>query len=125
MQARSTKWLLLFIMGVIFSFSSLINAQNGPGPRFDVNTRVKYLKEKLSLNDKQAAEIKKILDAQQDQANKDREQLKGNRDERRKNMMVRAQETDKKINSVLNDKQKEEYKKIVQEREQRWEQRPH
>ncbi|MGE5682285.1 MAG: hypothetical protein ACM34K_15565 [Bacillota bacterium] len=120
MRAHTGKWLLLFVLGVILSFSATIYAQ---GRRMDVDTRVNYLKEKLSLSDKQTAEVKKILVAQQEQAQKERAELMGNREEMRKNMMTRAQETDKKITALLDNKQKEEYKKIVQEREERWGQR--
>lgn len=115
----SLKAAVLAVFSVVLFLSAAVYAQGGPGRRFDVNARVSELKERLTLTDKQADDVKKILVASQEEAAKDREKFAGNFDEMRKSRIARFQDQDKKIIALLNDKQKEEYNKVIKEREQR------
>lgn len=116
MKRGSLKFAFLVVFGLVLFLSGAVNAQ---GRRFDVDSRVNELKTKLTLTDKQTEDVKKILVASQEAAAKEREQSGGDFEARRKARLARFQETDKKVMALLTDKQKEEYKKIIQEREQR------
>lgn len=83
-------------------------------PRFSPQERVKALTERLSLTKDQAAKIEKIYVNAQDQMKKMNEDGKTDRSAMRKMM----EDTQTKVNNVLNDKQKEEFKKMQGERRQ-------
>ncbi|MEW6509118.1 MAG: hypothetical protein AB1432_15405 [Bacteroidota bacterium] len=87
-------------------------------PRFDPKERTKELKERLKLDEKQTKQIEDIFIKQSEQmqgmfgGGGDREQM-------REQMMKLREETNKKVEKVLNEKQKAEYKKYLEEMQSR------
>lgn len=74
---------------------------------------------RLSLTDKQKEKFSSILKDSFEQAQKDREEAKAERTKRIERMTERRKETDEKILSLLDDKQKEEFNKMKSERKDR------
>ncbi|MGE5457411.1 MAG: hypothetical protein ACM3RX_03570 [Methanococcaceae archaeon] len=106
----------LMLTGIIFLIPSNSFAQRGAR---DPEKMTASLKERLSLNDKQAEAVKEILIAAQDSAKKDMAST-ATREERRTLMMERMKNTDKKIMELLDDNQKKEYDKVLEERKNRF-----
>jgi len=117
------KYLTIFfsILFVLISFS-ISYAQPGRGR--DINTRVNQLKEQLNLNDKQVEKIKKIFLARQKKMSEMRNEMAdGDRVAMFEKMMKQRKIKDKQIMDVLNKEQKIKYKKILEERIQRFQNR--
>ena len=110
----------LFMIGF---FSILLISVISAQPRMDPKERVKELTERLKLNEKQAKQIEDIFIKQSEQLQKAFESGNGDREQRRDQMMKLREETNNKIEKVLNDKQKVEYKKYLKEMEERRQQR--
>ena len=87
--------------------------------------RLTKKKEKQDLTDGQVNEIRAIIQTARLEAQRDREKFREARDreEARKAAEARQKETDKKIKTVLNEKQRKEYDKLKQELRQRRENR--
>jgi hypothetical protein len=100
-------------------FSIVLLSVIGAQPRMDPKERVKELTERLKLNEKQAKQIEYIFIKQSEQIQKAFETRSGDREQRREQMMKIREETNKKVEKVLNDKQKTEYKKYLKELEER------
>lgn len=105
----------LFVLGLLFTVSfSTIVAQ----PRFDPKERAKELKERLKLDDKQTKQIEDIY-AKQSEQMQGMFSGGGDREQMRDQMMKLREETNKKIEKILTDKQKAEYKKYQEEMQAR------
>jgi hypothetical protein len=81
-------------------------------PRLSLQERTKALTEKLSLTKDQSAKVEKILTEAQDKMQKMNADGKTDRSEFRKMM----EGTNSKIENLLDDKQKAEFKKMQEER---------
>jgi Spy/CpxP family protein refolding chaperone len=100
-------WLAAFLI-----ISVSINAQ----PRITPKERLKMLNERLNLTEEQSVKIEKILKTSDEEIQKLRESEKPDRTEFRKIM----DHTNQEIMTVLNEKQKTEYNKMLEERRNRW-----
>ena len=105
----------MFILGLLFAVSlSVVIAQ----PRFDPKERAKELKERLKLDEKQTKQVEDIFTKQSEQM-QSMFSGGGDREQMRDQMMKLREETNKKIEKILNDKQKAEYKKYQEEMQAR------
>ena len=103
--------ILLFTAAfIVCSFSTA--AQN----RMSTQERLKKLNERLNLTEKQSAKIEKILKTSDEEIQKLRKDQNPDRTEFRKVM----DHTNQEILSILNEKQKTEYNKMLEERRNRW-----
>ncbi|MBU1098696.1 MAG: hypothetical protein KKB34_19650 [Bacteroidetes bacterium] len=110
---------------VIFMFSiSIFYAQGrGEGARTP-EERTKQLTEQLKLNKDQVKKVQAIFQKQQDEMKKTSKNGEGFGDPgSRDKMREQREESNKKIMNILNDKQKAEYKKILEEQRKRMEER--
>ncbi len=110
MSRRYFMLVLLFLV----SISAVIGQ-----PRMDPKERVKELKERLNLNDKQTKQIEDILIKQSEEMQAIFSSGGGDREAMRDKMMKLRDESNKKVEKVLNDKQKAEYKKYQEEMQAR------
>lgn len=110
MSRRYFMLVLLFLV----SISAVIGQ-----PRMDPKERVKELKERLNLNDKQTKQIEDILVKQSEEMRAIFSGGGGDREAMRDKMMKLRDESNKKVEKVLNDKQKAEYKKYQEEMQAR------
>ena len=108
------KKLLVLLVMVLIQFT-LVNAQGRMSPK----ERAADLKEKLELNDEQAQKVEVIFTASAEKAKELREKYAGNRADMMKAMAPINEENDKKIDSLLTDKQKEKYAQMKKERRER------
>lgn len=81
---------------------------------------ISELKERLNLTDAQVAQIEPILTSTREQMQELRENRSGDRQQMRSRMQSIMQERDKKIEAILTESQKQEYRKYIQERRQEW-----
>jgi len=81
---------------------------------------ISELKERLNLTDAQVAQIEPILTSTREQMQELRENRSGDRQQMRSRMQSIIQERDKKIEAILTESQKQEYRKYIQERRQEW-----
>ncbi|NTW48852.1 MAG: DUF1682 domain-containing protein [Chlorobiales bacterium] len=72
--------------------------------------------ERLSLTDKQKEKVSSVIKESSEQAQKEQEEASRERAKRLERMNQKRKETDEKILSLLDDKQKEEFKKMKTER---------
>ncbi len=84
------------------------------------NREISELKERLNLTDAQVAQIEPILTSTREQMQELRENRSGDRQQMRSRMQSIIQERDKKIEAILTESQKQEYRKYIQERRQEW-----
>jgi Spy/CpxP family protein refolding chaperone len=105
------KNLVVILSLAIFAFSFTALAQ----PRFTPQDRLKMLKEKLNLTEEQSVKVEKILVKSSEDLKKLRDSENPDRASFRKIMDDSNQE----ILKVLNDKQKEEFNKMLEERRNR------
>ncbi len=103
--------LFLFVM---FDISMLGFAQQGN--RMTIDEYVQNLTEELELTQTQADSVKMILEDQRAEITKLQETYSGNRRIMRSKMTEIIYLTDRKIELLLNDAQKETYKNYVKER---------
>ncbi|HWP82196.1 MAG TPA: hypothetical protein VNN76_06040 [Bacteroidota bacterium] len=92
-------------------FLNLLPARSQAQPMMRMNPeeRAKALKDSLTLNDDQFVKVKKILEDQQADMMINFETNQGDREAIRAGMMKIMQETDKKIEALLDAKQKKKY----------------
>ena len=103
--------ILLFTAAfIVFSFSAA--AQN----RRSTQERLKMLNDRLNLTEEQSVKIEKILKAADEGIQKLRESQSPDRTEFRKVM----DHTNQEILNILNENQKAEYNKMLEERRNRW-----
>ena len=88
--------------------------------RFTPQERLQNLKERLNLTQEQSAEVEKILTASDKKIQELRESNNSDRTKFREIM----DNSNKEIIKVLNDKQKTEFNKMLEERRSRWQKRP-
>jgi Spy/CpxP family protein refolding chaperone len=121
-QAIKIMAIMLAIAISTAVFNSPAVADEKPDP---AEQRLTIMKEKLDLTDGQVNEIRAIMQMARLEAERDREKFRETRDreEARKAAEARQKETDKKIKTVLNEKQRKEYDKLKEELRQRRENR--
>lgn len=85
-------------------------------PRITPQERLKMLNERLNLTEEQSVKIEKILNASDGEIQKLRESENPDKTQFRKIM----EHTNQEILTVLNEKQKTEYNKMLEERRNRW-----
>lgn len=113
------KKIMLFSVLALFVLSASSNAQMRMSP----SGRAKQLAEQLKLSDDQTKKVETIFTNSQKQA----EQIMGKNGfgngENREKMMKLREETNGEVMKILNDKQKSEFKKIIEEQRKRMEER--
>lgn len=113
------KRLILFVTAFAFIFSAQLSAQ---GMRMSPAERANQLKEQLKLNPTQTKKVEEIFTKSQDQMTKLFESGDFRNEETRTKMQKMREETNDQIMKVLTAKQKEEYKKFLEEQRKRMEQ---
>ena len=111
--------LIAFVLLLVLVQLSVINAQGRMNPK----ERAADLKTKLELTDEQSQKIEAIFVETQQKSKEIRDSTSGNREEMMKAIKPLNEAADKKIDSILTDKQKEQYAKIKKERQERMEKR--
>jgi hypothetical protein len=120
MTGKSIFLVILLMAGVLILSGGQATAQPGPGPNKDrIDNRVAFLKGKLDLTDKQADQIKSILEGSRKEAEAQRGKLPGDREAAAKIREEHRKATEDKIKAILSDKQKKEYDKIKDDFRQR------
>jgi len=110
---------ILFLTMILFVFSVTINSQMRMSP----SERTKQLSEQLKLNSKQTKQVEEIFTKSQDQMTKLFESG-GMRDEStRAKMQKIREESNGNVMKILTAKQKDEYKKILEEQNKRMQER--
>jgi Spy/CpxP family protein refolding chaperone len=110
MNAIHPGCLLVFIVVLLGLHVSSAHAQ--PMMRTTPDDRAKTLKDSLNLTDDQFAKVRKILEDQQTDMLINFETNEGDREAIRTGMTEIMQETDKKIEALLNAKQKKKYEEM-------------
>jgi hypothetical protein len=85
--------------------------------RMDPAQRAKMLKDSLSLSDEQTKKVEQVYEDAQTDMMIAFETNQGDREAIRKAMMATTEKTDKKIESLLNDKQKKKFAEMKKRRE--------
>ena len=106
--------IVFLIFGVLFSLSSV--AQLRP-QQLPVERQIKILKDKLKLKDEQINKIKYILEDQREELGIAASNYRGDKQVMEETIQEIIKNTDEKIKAVLNEKQNEDYKNIIEERE--------
>ncbi|MBI1938267.1 MAG: hypothetical protein HYS25_09080 [Ignavibacteriales bacterium] len=113
------KKILLFSVLALLVLSASSNAQMRMSP----SGRAKQLAEQLSLNADQTKKVEVIFTNSQNKT----EQIMGKdgfgNGENRDKMMKIREDTNNEVMKILNDKQKSEFKKIIEEQRKRMEER--
>ena len=107
------KKIIILAIGVILTAGSVLAQQPRRGGRqFSTKDRVEMLKKELKLSDEQTEQVTVIYDEFQKKMNagekKDRQQMRGEMDS-----------LNMKVEQILNDEQKEAYKKLQERRQER------
>jgi protein CpxP len=121
---------VLIICGLLFSVIAFANAQDAPekkqGGRGGMGTpeeraqrTTDQLTKQLNLNEDQKAKVKTIYLEQAASMTKVREESKGDREAMMAKMKTANEETDKKVEALLNDDQKKTYATWKEERMKR------
>jgi len=106
------KKVILFLTVILFIASAVTNAQ-GQG-RMTHEDRVKQYKERLKLTEAQTKKVDAILLKSEEKTKKMRES--GDFENMREEMMKMRDETNNEIQKILKPAQKEEFKKMMEER---------
>jgi len=116
-----TKSIITII--VLFVFSMCVNSFAQPGgggnPQDRMKKTLEDYKTRLKLTDEQYKKIDTILTSQMSEMAKLRESSGGDRQAMMSSFMDLRDKTNKKIEAILTDEQKAEFKKIQEERAQR------
>lgn len=111
---------------MLFSVITFAQAQDGRGagrgmgtPAERAQKNADRLAEKLKLNDDQKAKVSAIYLEQANKMEKLRAEASGNREDMRATMKKSAEESDTKINALLNEDQKKTYAEWKAERMER------
>ena len=107
---------LLFIFSIVIFSCGQERQRAG---RLSVEDQIKNLTEELGLSDEQAVKIKSILEEQRDEMRELFDSAAGDREGMRAQMAELREKADTKINKILDDEQKELYKKFQEERQSR------
>ncbi|OGV26647.1 MAG: hypothetical protein A3J84_03905 [Ignavibacteria bacterium RIFOXYA2_FULL_37_17] len=108
---------ILFLFG--FTAQSFSQGMGGMNPQERIKQQLKTYKERLKLTDAQFKKVDTILNNQMNEIQKLRDNSGGDRESMREGMMSLREKTNKKIEALLNDTQKAEFKKIQEEAAQR------
>lgn len=104
---------ILFFTVILFISSSIVSAQG----RMTHEERVQQYKERLKLTDDQTKKLDAILIKSEEK--RDEMRNKGEMENMRDEMMKIMDETNTQITKILKPVQKEEFKKMVEERKSR------
>ncbi len=105
------KNLILLFSLSLFMLSMVAIAQ----PRFTPQERLKMLKERLNLTQEQSKKVEDILI----NSDKEMQKLRSSENRDRSQFRVQMDKTNQEIEKVLDEKQKAEYKKMLEERRKR------
>lgn len=104
---------ILFFTLILFVSSSVISAQG----RMSHEERVKQYKERLKLTDDQTKKVDAIL--KKSEQKRDELRDKGKMENMREEMTKIMDQTNEQIQKILKPAQKEEFKKMIEERKSR------
>jgi Spy/CpxP family protein refolding chaperone len=93
------------------------------GHRFDPQQRVNILAKRLNLTDDQKQKVQGIFADTQQQMQSIRDDSSLSREDRMAKMKSLREQTDEKINGVLNDDQKQKYAQMKQQAQERMQER--
>ena len=102
-------FLFSLVLTVILSLDSFAQ------PRFNLEDKLKNLREELELTDSQAVSIEKILREQFDELQELRDSFDGDRHKMMTQMRSLRDVTDERIKGILNNQQQKQYEKFVEE----------
>jgi len=108
---------VLFFFG--FTAQSFSQGMGGMNPQERMKQQLQTYKERLKLTDTQFNKIDTILKDQMSEIQKLRDSSSGDRDAMREAMMSLREKINKKIEALLDDTQKAEFKKIQEEAAQK------
>jgi len=91
--------------------------------RLTPDERAAELKTQLGLTDEQTQQIKQILIESRERIAADREKFQGDRETMRRLMRENWEETERQIEEILDDEQKEKYQELRDQREERMRER--
>ncbi|HCY74721.1 MAG TPA: hypothetical protein DHV28_02280 [Ignavibacteriales bacterium] len=103
---------LIVLLSLSFFLLSLVAIAQ---PRFTPQERLKMLKERLNLTEEQSKNVEKILI----KSDEDMQKLRSTDNRDRSQFRAQMDKTNQEIEKVLDEKQKSEYKKMMEERRQR------
>ncbi|MCX6137606.1 MAG: periplasmic heavy metal sensor [Ignavibacteriales bacterium] len=117
------KIVLLLAAAMLFALPLSAQPQDRGtrGPRME--QRLKMLTDSLKLSDKQAEQIKIILQKSQEQMQKDREANQDDRDAMRAAMTKNTEHADKEIAKILTPDQKKKYEELQEQRRKQMQER--
>lgn len=104
---------VLFLFG--FTAQSFSQGMGGMNPQERMKQQLQTYRERLKLTDAQFNKINTILKDQMSEIQKLRDSSSGDRDAMREAMMSLREKINKKIEALLDDTQKAEFKKIQEE----------
>ena len=111
--------LVLFILSVVSVYAQGFGGQQRMTPEERMNAQIKTYTEKLTLTKDQAAKLKDILTKNNEEMAKVREQMQGgDRQAMMEAMQKNRTELNKKIEALLDAKQKEAFAKYLKEQEE-------
>jgi protein CpxP len=119
---RTNGLLILLFVAPLFIGAALYAQGGGMGGRrgpMSADDRMKQMTKQLDLSADQQAKIKPILEDEQKQMMDMRNSSTGDRQAMREKMVQMRQNTRNQIRALLNDKQKETFDKMEQQRQQR------
>jgi len=103
---------LIVLLSLSFFLLSLVAIAQ---PRFTPQERLKMLKERLNLTEEQSKKVEDILI----KSDKELQKLRSSDNRDRSQFRAQMDKTNQEIEKVLDEKQKAEYKKMMEERRQR------
>ncbi len=103
---------LIVLLSLSFFLLSLVAIAQ---PRFTPQERLKMLKERLNLTEEQSKKVEDILI----KSDKELQKLRSSDNRDRSQFRAQMDKTNQEIEKVLDEKQKSEYKKMMEERRQR------
>lgn len=116
---------IIMLSMLVFLFMSVQSfAQMGGNPQDRLKKTLEDYKTRLKLTEAQFTKVDSILNAQMKEIMKIREEANGDFSSMREKMAPVREKTDKAVEALLTDEQKPEFKKILEERAQRMQQRP-
>lgn len=99
----------LFLVILISSTTAFAQSGNRQGRKGDPSKRSEKIIEELKLDDKQAADFRKVEADFREQMKKEREAVKEDREKMREKMAVMRTEKDAQIKKILTDEQYNQY----------------
>lgn len=120
-KVMKVKSIGLFVMFFLFAFAvqSFSQGMGGMNPQERMKQQLNTYKERLKLTDEQFKKVETILNDQMTEMQKLRDNSGGDMQSMRSAFMEMREKTNKKIEALLTDEQKVEWKKIQDEAAQR------